>query len=152
MATAPVHPLTRVVALIDMDCFYCACERALDPSLVGVPMAVIQYNPFQGDGWGPGLIYAWQPWSGSFNVTPVVWAAAHTTQFVHPGWRMPWAASGTLAKGGSYVSYVSPAGDDFAVVLETAAASCAHCDYGADTALWPFSAATTQPLWCGQGA
>ena len=47
---APVHPLTRVVALIDMDCFYCACERALDPSLVGVPMAVIQYNPFQGDG------------------------------------------------------------------------------------------------------
>jgi len=50
MATAPVHPLTRVVALIDMDCFYCACERALDPSLVGVPLAVIQYNPWQGDG------------------------------------------------------------------------------------------------------
>ena len=42
--------LTRVVALIDMDCFYCACERALDSSLVGVPMAVVQYNPFQGDG------------------------------------------------------------------------------------------------------
>lgn len=91
-------------------------------------------DPFQGDGWGPGLIYAWQPWSGSFNVTPVVWAAAHTTQFVHPGWRMPWAASGTLAKGGSYVSYVSPDDYDFAVVLETAAASCAHCAYGADTA------------------
>ncbi|KAL1527241.1 hypothetical protein AB1Y20_015917 [Prymnesium parvum] len=40
----------RLVALIDMDCFYCACERALDPSLVGVPLAVVQYNPFQGDG------------------------------------------------------------------------------------------------------
>jgi len=40
----------RAVALIDMDCFYCACERALDPSLVGVPIAVVQYNPFQGDG------------------------------------------------------------------------------------------------------
>lgn len=39
----------RAVALIDMDCFYCACERALDPSLVGVPMAVVQYNPFQND-------------------------------------------------------------------------------------------------------
>ena len=43
MATAA----PRVVALIDMDCFYCAVERALDPSLVGVPMAVVQYNPYQ---------------------------------------------------------------------------------------------------------
>jgi len=40
----------RVVALIDMDCFYCACERALDPSLVGIPLAVVQYNPNQGNG------------------------------------------------------------------------------------------------------
>ena len=38
----------RVVALVDLDCFYCACERALDPSLNGVPLAVLQYNPFQG--------------------------------------------------------------------------------------------------------
>ena len=28
----------------------CACERGLDPSLEGVPLAVVQYNPFQGDG------------------------------------------------------------------------------------------------------
>ena len=27
--------------------FYCACERALDPSLVGLPMAVVQYNPYE---------------------------------------------------------------------------------------------------------
>ena len=39
--------ISRCVALIDMDCFYCACERALDPSLIGVPLAVIQYNPFE---------------------------------------------------------------------------------------------------------
>ena len=37
----------RVVALIDLDCFYCACERHLEPSLVGVPIAVVQYNPFE---------------------------------------------------------------------------------------------------------
>ena len=39
--------MQRCVALIDMDCFYCACERALDPSLVGIPMAVVQYNPYE---------------------------------------------------------------------------------------------------------
>ncbi|EOD15027.1 Translesion DNA polymerase-REV1 deoxycytidyl transferase [Emiliania huxleyi CCMP1516] len=37
----------RCVALIDMDFFYCACERALDPSLLGLPMAVVQYNPYE---------------------------------------------------------------------------------------------------------
>jgi DNA polymerase eta len=39
---------SRVCALIDMDCFYCAVERALNMSLVGVPMAVVQYNPYEG--------------------------------------------------------------------------------------------------------
>ena len=51
MSAADGHrpSMQRVVALIDMDCFYCACERALDPSLVGIPMAVVQYNPFEGN-------------------------------------------------------------------------------------------------------
>ena len=49
-ATTPRGAGGRAVGLIDMDCFYCAVERALDPSLVDVPMAVVQYNPFQGDG------------------------------------------------------------------------------------------------------
>eukprot|EP00948_MAST-09A_sp_MAST-9A-sp1_P002032 g2032.t1 len=33
------------VALIDMDCFYCAVERRLNPKLIGKPLAVVQYNP-----------------------------------------------------------------------------------------------------------
>ena len=100
--TALLTTPERTVPCADMDCFYCACERALQaltpapllcqpphavarrlascssadepslfgpapqtpmsldqisplvlcpqPSLLGVPLAVVQYNPFQGDG------------------------------------------------------------------------------------------------------
>eukprot|EP00928_Gymnodinium_smaydae_P056801 TRINITY_DN4011_c1_g4_i1.p1 TRINITY_DN4011_c1_g4~~TRINITY_DN4011_c1_g4_i1.p1 ORF type:complete len:708 (-),score=134.94 TRINITY_DN4011_c1_g4_i1:302-2425(-) len=47
---AALESQSRVVALIDMDCFYCACERVLQPDLCGRPLVVVQYNPFQGDG------------------------------------------------------------------------------------------------------
>ena len=57
-----------------------------------------------GDGyWGPGLMYAWQPWSGHFAIPPTVWATAHTTQFVEPGWKLLHSGSGDLTFGGSFV-------------------------------------------------
>ena len=40
----------RVVVLIDMDCFYCQVEEKLDPTLQGKPIAVVQYNTWQGGG------------------------------------------------------------------------------------------------------
>lgn len=40
----------RVVALIDMDCFYCQVEEKLDPTLAGKPIAVVQYNQWKGGG------------------------------------------------------------------------------------------------------
>ncbi|XP_044764234.1 DNApol-eta [Coccinella septempunctata] len=40
----------RVVALIDMDCFYCQVEEKLDPNLAGKPIAVVQYNQWKGGG------------------------------------------------------------------------------------------------------
>ena len=40
----------RVVALIDMDCFYCQVESRENPELRGKPSAVVQYNNYQGGG------------------------------------------------------------------------------------------------------
>ena len=40
----------RIVALIDMDCFYCQVESRANPDLRGKPMAVVQYNTWKGGG------------------------------------------------------------------------------------------------------
>uniref|UniRef100_A0A6E8VEL7 DNA polymerase eta n=1 Tax=Anopheles coluzzii TaxID=1518534 RepID=A0A6E8VEL7_ANOCL len=40
----------RVVVLVDMDCFYCQVEEKLNPAIRGKPIAVVQYNPWQGGG------------------------------------------------------------------------------------------------------
>ncbi|XP_053657779.1 DNA polymerase eta [Anopheles marshallii] len=40
----------RVVVLVDMDCFYCQVEEKLNPAIRGRPIAVVQYNPWQGGG------------------------------------------------------------------------------------------------------
>ncbi|XP_031625500.1 DNA polymerase eta [Contarinia nasturtii] len=40
----------RLIALIDMDCFYCQVEEQLNPELKGKPIAVVQYNAWRGGG------------------------------------------------------------------------------------------------------
>ncbi|KAK6631879.1 hypothetical protein RUM44_006909 [Polyplax serrata] len=40
----------RVIALVDMDCFFCQVETRLDTSLKGKPLAVVQYNQWKGGG------------------------------------------------------------------------------------------------------
>ena len=95
-----------------------------------------------GDGyWGPGLMYAWQPWSGHYTVPPTVWASAHTTQFVELGWKMLFSGAGNLSKGGSYLTMVSPDGADFSVIVETGMAACDHCSFPASD-----DGAVAQPL------
>lgn len=40
----------RVVALVDMDCFFMQVEQRLEPRLRGRPCAVVQYTEWQGGG------------------------------------------------------------------------------------------------------
>ncbi|XP_071792528.1 DNA polymerase eta-like [Asterias amurensis] len=40
----------RIIALIDMDCFYVQVEQRRNPTLKGQPCAVVQYNTWQGGG------------------------------------------------------------------------------------------------------
>jgi len=68
---------------------------------------------------GSGLMRANQPWSGSYDVQPAIWATAHTTQFAQPGWVYVDEACGYLPAGGSYVTLRSPGGHGFTIVLET---------------------------------
>ena len=69
---------------------------------------------------GKGLMVANRPWDGSYNVSDTIWVMAHTTQFTERGWYyLGGGGCGLLAGGGSYVSLVSPSGDDLSVIIET---------------------------------
>jgi hypothetical protein len=67
-----------------------------------------------------GLMTARTPWSGYFDAEPALWAAAHMTQFVKPGWKYDDGACGYLQHGGSFVSLLDPnAAGCFSVIIET---------------------------------
>jgi len=75
-----------------------------------------------------GLILATSPWSGHYDVSPSLWAIAHTTQFAQPGWQYINSASGTFKDEagkvvGSYVTLKSPNNSDYSVIIETADAT-----------------------------
>jgi hypothetical protein len=66
-----------------------------------------------------GLMRANTPWSGHFEAQPGIWALAHHTQFTEPGWKYLDSGCGYLDRWGSYVTYISPDGQDLTMVIET---------------------------------
>jgi galactosylceramidase len=84
------------------------------------------------DCYGNGLMYAYTPWSGFYMVNVAIWTSAHTTQFAEPGWlylSVPSGGSGSLARGGTYVTLREPvsSGDaHWSLVLETLLGDCMY--------------------------
>jgi hypothetical protein len=75
-----------------------------------------------------GLIVAASPWSGHYEMSPSLWAVAHTTQFAQPGWQYIDGASGNLKDEGgkvvgSYVTLKSPNKSDYSTIIERADAT-----------------------------
>jgi Glycosyl hydrolase family 59 len=70
-----------------------------------------------------GLMTANTPWSGNYAVGPAIWAVAHTTQFIQPGWQYLNSASSPIYSTlqGSYVTATN--GTDYSVVIETITAT-----------------------------
>jgi hypothetical protein len=66
-----------------------------------------------------GLLLAHEPWSGFYAVDREIWATAHTTQFVRPGWAYLDTGSAIVPGVGSYVSLKAPNGEDWSLILET---------------------------------
>jgi len=93
---------------------------------------------------GNGLLYAFEPWSGHYEVMAPVWMSAHTTQFTKIGWVYLPAGqgAGNLPEGGTYVTIASADLADFTVVLETLQGSCMYND----GCLHSIKAETTQSL------
>lgn len=63
--------------------------------------------------------------SGFYYVDPTIWMHAHWTQVTEPGWKILGVEGGgsgyldgSTSDGGTFVTVVSPDGEDFSVVLE----------------------------------
>lgn len=68
---------------------------------------------------GSGPMKANSPWSGHYEVQPALWAIAHTTQFVQPGWQYLDNSCVILTQGASYVTLRSPSTNDWSMIVET---------------------------------
>jgi O-glycosyl hydrolase len=73
-----------------------------------------------------GLVQADLPWDGYYDVTPLTWVIAQTTQFTAAGWRYAAGADGDLPAGGSYATYLAPGRSAWSMVAQTSVATAAQ--------------------------
>ena len=56
MEKEPEKQRSRIILLIDMDCFYVQVEQRDKPNSLGKPCAVVQYKKFKGGRWAMNIM------------------------------------------------------------------------------------------------
>jgi galactosylceramidase len=70
----------------------------------------------------PPAMFAQSPWSGHYQIKPIIWSYAHYGQFVKVGWHYMPSACTKLSGGGSVVSMQS-SDQDYSLIAETSDAT-----------------------------
>jgi galactosylceramidase len=95
-----------------------------------------------------GKINAANPWSGYYEVSPTLWATAHTTQFAEPGWQYLSIESGgsgylpgrsSANHGGTYVTLVDGNGDWSMIIEAQGMAAAQTLEFRLENGLNPVS-------------
>lgn len=111
---------------------------------------------YHGTNWyASSMLTSVEPWSGHYEVNPVIWATAHVTQFTQIGWKYlaNGNGSGELPKGGYYVTWVDPDSDAFTMNVVKISADHAACtrpklpsfDTESETVTFQLAASMTAP-------
>ena len=85
---------------------------------------------YHGTNWyASSIMTAAQPWSGNYELNPVIWATAHVTQFTKIGWLYlkDGSGSGQLPNGGFYATFVDPSSKDFTLTVVKISYDHAEC-------------------------
>ena len=80
------------------------------------------------DWYASSLMTAVQPWSGYYELSPVLWATAHMTQFAQIGWHyLNGLGCGQLDRGTFYTTRVDMASQNFTLSIVKTSRSHALC-------------------------
>ncbi|CAK9054683.1 unnamed protein product [Durusdinium trenchii] len=85
---------------------------------------------YHGTNWyASSMMTSVEPWSGHYEVNPVIWATAHVTQFTKIGWKylLNGTGSGELRKGGYYATWVDPNSNHFTMNIVKISRDHAMC-------------------------
>lgn len=85
---------------------------------------------YHGTSWyASSLMTAVEPWTGNYDVNPVIWATAHVTQFTEIGWKYlaNGSGSGEMPYGGYYATWVDPDSNEFTMNIVKISRDHASC-------------------------
>jgi O-glycosyl hydrolase len=78
---------------------------------------------------GAGLMGAQTPWSGHYDVWPMLWTYAHYCQFTKPGWKFLEGQGNGYIPAGSYLTLKDPSTRNYSMMIETSNGNSATLNF-----------------------